>query len=94
VLAVHVGSPWDSRACRPLLDVILHPTRPVLRASEGCDDVARSWRFQCPPAADQLECSSVLRNAARSYRPTSDLARMLVWISDVPPMMENARELR
>jgi hypothetical protein len=40
------------------------------------------------------KCASVVRSAARSYRPTSDFARMLVWISDVPPMMENARELR
>ena len=30
----------------------------------------------------------------RNYNPTSDFARMFVWISDVPPMMVKARELR
>jgi hypothetical protein len=37
---------------------------------------------------------TIFRSDRRSYNPTSDFARMLVWISDVPPMMENARELR
>ena len=32
--------------------------------------------------------------AGPRYNPTSDFARMLVWISEVPPMMVKAREFR
>src|SRR5262245_65978552 len=45
------GIPGLAARC---LGVIIHPTRPVVRASEGCDDVARPRRFQWLPAADQL----------------------------------------
>src|SRR5262245_34166777 len=79
------------------LGAILHPTRPVLRASEGCDDVARptTQAFQWPAAAHQPgNAPAFLPSGARGYRPTSDLARMLVWISGVPSMTEQGRELR
>src|SRR5262245_39903946 len=46
--------PWVPGLAARCLGVILHPTRPVLRASESCDDVARPRRFQWPAAAGRL----------------------------------------
>ena len=55
VLAVHVCSPWDSRACRPLFARNPTPNAAVVRASGGCDDVARPGVSMVGPAAGQLE---------------------------------------